>query len=585
MQEVAHESIYQKGMWRLIWFGPISKLPSGARQDVRVQVFLAELDWEANKHTVSGQLTDNVVTAQVPIGEIPRLHLNSIIIDGRPQPDARPVGSEEKKQRVINCSRRNVTIMRRTNVDRDGEIIIPNHSHRPALEGLFAAFGDGSDPYAIVIPCFEIFRFFYATSSVLAREILTDSFLDPHQRLWNIDRTAMDASGRATLWLRQWMLDADAPFLARFAFDKYALRQAQEVFLNAATIGPLAAGERLLKALPPFEGSVKMKYFCLPLPHGRSLVTRLVTCYWEPPFTCLRWDRDNDGRYDPNDRELREQLNRAAKLPIPESPLPTELRSQAPSSELGSFKMAESEVTDRFPNLGRIPYEKLPQDNTTNRSDMSPEAFFADAYQGSVIDDVSPSRELISPAVIEAANVPLSTPKTPTSDVDLTIGQADYRSVLALLKQIAVEQYASVRFLTILEETTHVEGIAANVFPSEIDGREKAWLYVNRFYGTKRFAIVAAITRGPATRYAIELQQKRVKECSTLIVWTHDETVISERVLRHQLLDCAREAGAKLPHAELFGLEWGRRKHSVKQTGKEAAKHFVELIFSTQPIA
>lgn len=68
---------------------------------------------------------------------------------------------------------------------------------------------------------------FYATSDVLAKYFLKDRFLDPGAYLWNPSKTAISRTdGKAVLWLRKWMLDADARFTARFAFDEYALGQA-----------------------------------------------------------------------------------------------------------------------------------------------------------------------------------------------------------------------------------------------------------------------------------------------------------------------------------------------------------------------
>ena len=52
-----------------------------------------------------------------------------------------------------------------------------------------------------------------------------------------------------------------APELARFAFDSYALKQAQEIFLRTAAIGN-KRGERMIHALPPFNTPAEFKIAC-----------------------------------------------------------------------------------------------------------------------------------------------------------------------------------------------------------------------------------------------------------------------------------------------------------------------------------
>lgn len=595
MPAIVHESMLLPGAWRLAWFGKLAMNPAANRPDLRIRAYLGRLEDETNYfENFSGRIDGSLVPALIPIGELPRLYLNAVLVDGcLASKQVRRLDFEYVDVRSMDCSRDNITVFRRHARDQQGDYIIPvrdNWRHEdPDREGLFVAFGDDKDPYAVIIPCFEIYRFFYATSDVLAKACLTDAFLDPHQKLWDTDYTVLDPStGKAAIWLRKWMLDADARFLARFAFDPYALQQAQHIYLASAAAGPnVIHSERLLRALPPLQGRTQMRIYHINLDNkDRILVTRILSCDWKPPFTELEWDRDNDGRFDPNNREQREEspwMPKMSPLRTPEETTPGYLADRPPSNDASPFKLSEQEISERFPALVEVPARKCEQKDTTTRSSGDrKKRFLTDVFRGSVIDGQS-SRTMINRTTIEALQQSPKRPSEQTTEVDVTTGEEEYLRTLALLKRIDAENHARVDYHTVTESHAVADGVSFCVFPSEIDAKRKAWLFVDEERTLRRMALVASVSTGTRTRYLIELQHKVKGECSTLILWTDDEGSICDGILAHLLMDCAYKGAATLVHAGQFGVTWGRLRHTHPNDPTDAPRHYLARILAAAP--
>ncbi|MEJ2630292.1 MAG: hypothetical protein P8014_05305 [Acidihalobacter sp.] len=584
---VQHKSLLLPGYWRIINFGKLTENPRSAGPDIRIRTYLAQTDPSEIEHK-SGRVDKSTLREMLlPIGELPRLHLNTILHDGQLMShEISHLGFEKRIHRRLNCARTNIKVFERNSRDENGEYIIPvskrwgDQLDDPERNGLFIAIGSGQDPYATIIPAIEIFRFFYATSDVLAKALLRDHFLDPDSYLWSLDKTAKSPEGHALLWLRKRMLDADARFLARFAFDEYALQQAQQIFLHAAAIGQ-SKGERTIRAIPPFQCTTNVQFYGTSLGDANSnrvLVTCLLRCDWKPPWTQLKWDRDNDGRYDPDKREERDPIIWGPNLvmtPDKEKPAPTSLSDEAPSTANIPSRLREEEITDRFPELANTPAEKMPQEGAKARSKLRNwRPILAEAYEGSVIDGQS-SKECIGQTIVESlARSPAPIPEH-TDAVDINAGQGDYLTVLKLLQAIKAE----VEFMQVLNSITINHDTVFNVFPKELEGKRKSWLYIDQEKRHSRMVLVARLRSEGRTRYVIELQQRRPGECSTLVVWSHDELPVSNGYLARLVMDCARASGATLGGAEMLNVEWARLRHTTKEDGGASATHFFQRIF------
>lgn len=595
MTSPLHRSLELPGYWAISWYGKLLSNPGANPHDLRILAFLRRVVLQSSNGKKKGTLEGPFVEANVPVGELPLLPINSVFLDGYRVDNGDDVLSDSKVlTRQLDCHPTKLRVFDRFQKDESGAWIIPAPQGKQGdidgdLNSILVSFEADNDDYAIVIPAVEIFRFFYATSDVLTKSALSDHFLDPNTYLWSTSNTAIDTSGRAVIWLRRKMLDADAKFLARFAFDPYALKQAQEIFLRTAAIGNKRS-ERMIHALPPFNTRAEFKFLCRNLPSNNGLrlfVTRIIQCDWKPPFKELKWDRDNDGRLDKSNRDKRPISNMPAgalSTPDQNMPAPSTLAEEAPSGPGLPSRMSESEISERFPELGKIPAIKLPQSDTKTRSEPKNwRAFMNEAYQGSVINGQS-SGQLIGRTVIEGIEKRQNPHPTTTDDIDPHIGSDAYLQILDLILAIRDKGLARVEFLLVLEEFARVRDIEFNVYPGELDGRKKASLYSDHENKHRRLAFLARVECEGLPRYILELQQRESQKISTLIMWDQSGADLPKGALMLMLLDCAHKGTATLTSASDLGISWARLHHTFESEASKTAEHYLNRIFAASPL-
>lgn len=144
----------------------------------------------------------------------------------------------------------------------------------------------------IYVPCTEILRFYYGSSSGLLKAIFRAD--EPEKSLYNPKNTSISAYGVHTVHLRKGIYDIDAPFVARIAFDEYAKRRFSE-FHSLTFIEQIDSVNKYPICLPPVRGRLNWKVQGQPLGHD-LIVTRINQCGGGFPFEHLIFGRDNDNR-------------------------------------------------------------------------------------------------------------------------------------------------------------------------------------------------------------------------------------------------------------------------------------------------
>lgn len=170
----------------------------------------------------------------------------------------------------------------------------------------------------VLIPCVEIIRFYYASSTVLSREVFT-GFLplpspapkrgDPLRHLTELYNNKPEVtwrlpdhrSGEAHVRLRKRMLDRDAPMIARLRFSEICRGRAIRVQESIIENG-LKSGVPVPTAWPAFEGQTDLRVRGLWLRTtveereiAYFLVFRIESCSSPFPFGSLIFTRDNAG--------------------------------------------------------------------------------------------------------------------------------------------------------------------------------------------------------------------------------------------------------------------------------------------------
>lgn len=590
MPEVTHGSLGLPGYWRVAWFGALDRTPS-AHSSPRIKAYLRPLpDWpHARSSSIDVAIPPTV--REINVGDITLLHLNAVLGDGRIQA-VNPNPWADRTSLTLDLTRANLRVFRRFDKDEVGNTIVPvrsNHLHNdPDANALFVGIGEGSDPYAYVVPCVENFRFFYSTSSTLTKAMLSGVFLDPDRHLWDVNATWVNHLNRTSfIQLRKRMLDADARFLARFAFDDYALMQAREIFLYAA--GRVDGGsERIIRALPPFEGEIKFIANVVNFESAgqqRKLITQFISCHWRPPFDDLEFLRDNDGRFDPRNRGDREDAKWKQPPPSPSKPSEQINLGDGPAnSDLAPWDLGESHIDERFPELSKIAVIKGERKEATTRAD-GPQHADADATDEGTTADRKSSAEQVKEVLISGLGLLVPEKEEIATDVDGDAGDRVYHRTMQLLKKIRDCRMAQVEFIRAATQVTYIDGVVFNVFPDDLGLEKRAWLYVDAARTCRRFALVAMLQFEDRVRYLIDIQHKRENECSMLALWGGaGEVKLETGFLGHALFACQRDQGATLKSLAHLPICWGRLRHTAQDDGEEDAKRLLARIFAAEPI-
>lgn len=591
MPQVIHESLDLPGYWRLCSFGKLDAVPVRKAMP-RIQAYLMSLGDKPSFDT--NNEGGEWVVRKIPLGEIPRLYHNAVLKDGRVLSNASsPWGFEHPASLRLDFSRYNLIVISRFKKDRSGNLIIPDKHGRLRDdwdgESLFVGVGANGDRFAYIIPCAEILRFFYATSSVLIGALFSGDFLEPDRYLWDTDLSRRFDDGRAFLQLRLHMHDADARFVARFAFDAYALERICEIFTYAAGHRH-GRGERILRALPPLQGLAGLNVMGIPIQSGdrqRLLVTRIRTCDWGAPYTELVYDRDNDGRRLNKDRDKKPKTLWPGKpIPVPGIP-PDEvtLTGGPPSTNLQPWELNEEEIDERFPELAKIPVRKAPQTNTKTAGAEKAIRLLGHTGNKASTDIPKSSGEHIAQALIKGMKrAPPPIPEV-TGDIDPGKKNASYRITLGLLRAVHDAGLARVDFIAASDQIAHVDGATLCVFPPVVNDWPYAWLYMDKEQTRRRMALVASIENGGRMRYVVDIQHKIPNECCILVVWAEDEGKMPTLLLREALFACAKTRGASLETATHLNLRWNRRKHLAKEVNEEGAERLLNKIFTTETVS
>lgn len=590
MPEVTHGTLALPGYWRLAGFGKLDRIPS-THSSPRIKTYLRPLPEWPKSVMATGIATQ--AARHIHIGELALLHLNTVLLDGKVLPI--PINPWVKRVRLpFDMTRDNLTVFRRFEHDDRGDAIIPvrniNLQADPDANALFVGIGNKKDPFAYVVPCVENFRFFYTTSSALSKSMLSGDFLDPNRHLWDVDDSWINRpQRRAFMQLRKRMLDEDARFLARFAFDEYALKQAREVFLYAA--GQTAErGERTIRALPPFQGRTDFVANVVEFESAgrrRLLVTQFISCHWKPPFDDIEFLRDNDGRFDPNNRDQREK-SKYGDIPRPEPrdpPNEVNLGEGPARVDLAPWRLRGTQIDERFPELSKVRATKRERKDATTASSPRSGAHAEESPGEGTVGAVKTSANEVAGVLISGLGQVVLPREEIATDVAVQAGDAIYQLTIELLLMIRSCRLASVEFIRVTEQVVYLESIVLNVFPDDLSVEKRSWLYVDTDKNCRRVAVIASVAKEGRVRYLIDIQHKRPNECSMLVVWGDAEAELDAGFLGQALFACQKAEGASLKALNHLPIHWARLRHSAKQKGEAEAESLMRRIIDVRPIS
>ncbi|WP_156952562.1 hypothetical protein [Microvirgula aerodenitrificans] len=250
----------------------------------------------------------------------------------------------------------------------EGQLLIRKKYHQigAGLAANCLAIEWQGDPYGIIIPAAEIVRFYYATSTDLAKAIFAGDF---RHELGSIVNPAecgyVEQERRGRLKLRKEFADADAYVIGRILFSPEAFKGA--VLVHDSMIKQAVQGKSRLypEAAFPFSGvtnlRVRMKSMKTPdEERWRFIVFAVEYCSGPFPYSAITCDRDN------SNLRPEEGYDQPDELKAPAYPRKQQSGKDVTDGELQSKEDASKEIQsavidlpeERFGALASIELEK-----------------------------------------------------------------------------------------------------------------------------------------------------------------------------------------------------------------------------------
>jgi len=150
---------------------------------------------------------------------------------------------------------------------------------------------------AIVIPCSEIFRFYYGPTSKLSTVLLNGNWLTKRAKYVSAKASQINLATReAYVQLGKSADDIERREIARMLFDPIARDEANSILPRA--IAQKNGDDLPLIIRPPFEGETRLQVRGLRYTiggHDVFLVSRIERCSGPLPWDVLLYNRDNPG--------------------------------------------------------------------------------------------------------------------------------------------------------------------------------------------------------------------------------------------------------------------------------------------------
>ncbi len=533
----------RKGRWKFQWAATFAPKLQYPKVPHLVGFFRRVADSSGARNLSMQPRADEVLKAHVPITKLPILPLGTVL-EVSPENVHGDTGfgpstimglqpsHDTHSEKLLCFDASNLEIVSRVtglqslpgykNSKLHLDLLPPELATDTDYDGYFVRFKREN----VLIPCYEIFRAFYARDSKFVQWYFNDRFDQPSRFLYNPVRCAFDKqSGAAMVWLRQWVEDRHARFIAHFAFSEGAMSAARTIKSHYMFDGKDKRSR--LVARPHFDGNWRIKYRQVRTANENDeliVIRQITSCDWIPKFSKLTWDRDNDARQ-PESQERghddKEVLNRQPKRQ-PQIPPETKGFDEVDGTAAESFgadrnaveqHLFTEDLQDVFVQFNSVAAAKLPQEETRYRTGEIASQRARQAQFDSKMSTLTGrfGAEIGGPVVLETNRNPRA--------LDVVAEGASGReppvSLLVFAAKLAqgndVPGY-SVEFVDVWPTTHHANGVRIFSLPARIGTRQPAWLFQNVAKTKPRLAIAAKVTRyaddGEQVRIVIDLEEQ-----------------------------------------------------------------------------
>lgn len=439
----------------------------------------------------------------------------------------------------------------------------------------------------------EIFRFYYGTSSRLARAILNGGVLNTKQEIVSSFSPATEASGGiAHLVLPRSVLPSDVPTIARWvlAQQKMGLQYATDVYRHSVASRPIA-GLRRLRARPPFHGMSRLAGWALfdhEDPRSVAFVFGLHQCSAQYPFERLHWRYNRDLRESSDGESTRPSQSPPGRgrSGLRREPEPLSFlyldEDATPTTRFSTQTVQVDDLARRFPGLALHGVER------TART-MGP------------VDASAPSGAFVLRQPLgHSARAPSSQGDRGVQGVDLTVGDANakesirgrpvgpdpdriLRRTLDIGQRLAELTGARLHNRVVTPASAEALGHTFNVFPATLEGKRWRWLYLDDARTHVRPLLLLEFEHGTRWGYLIDVVRRAVEPMALLLVRTDTGERVSDDALGQLVSLMARQRvrgnaiGAE--HGKALGLAIAPRIHRLSMSIDPAVREYASVLF------
>lgn len=351
--------------WIIEWLGGDLQVNLNVESEPTIMVLLGLIKEGYEGDLTSIDAIEHRQVAQIGVGQIVNLSVGSLIRNGSLIQNAGSVKTFE-----INTNQGQFF---KATDKVNNQNIITYADHRTFGFGKDAwclCFPIGDDPAGLIIPVTEIIRFYFSTSSLLAKAIYTGEITHNLNKFVNLNFCGMNKS-ECIIHRRQIVSDNDCWILGRILNSENAQASAQAVH-DSLMLQKNNKEEKLHpKTSLPFSGKSRLtvKYKTIGHHLKRILVLRITNCTFPFPYNSLEVLADNDGRTAPpetdkSDSEKKEINRHKNKSKPPQKKSMTSSNEPDGSEPPDTFKSD----SNRFEFLKDKKIKKTPKEQCNYKS-------------------------------------------------------------------------------------------------------------------------------------------------------------------------------------------------------------------------
>lgn len=591
--------MFTLGWARVLW---ISKASKGADGVDRIRVYWIETIVDPKDDYFDDcppALNASVVTVDMPVSQLPIVHLNMLLHEGVAGDPWYPRACLPFEKRFnfkhpIDFSPSNRRSFKRRELDESDNPFLMIKSDRlkefAEADSTCLAVGVDGDPYGLIFPMPEILRFFYCQSTVLATAMFDGRVQNPKEHFYIESESSKNADGSVSITLRKGMLAGDARTIAQYYLDPLLCERAEKI--SSLLNGQADVDFKDILALPPFDCAVDLDFYYVDYEIGgrkRRLVTRIIHSKHKPAFENLTFKVEENDEPSPDED------------PTGQIPAPTEsdddgsddnvldVDNDGHNGPAFAKKVERADLGARFLSFAEKPckrerYERRQKDGgkpvrkpvSTKREDYATSRGFGAGGEGRGQLEISPpSQELEAPVLTDAV-VPEK-------------GREKYRRTIALLKAAEKAECAKINYVKgVFPHFAIVDGEHFNVYPlkpPEFGPKQRFHLMAK---DKGRMVLVAEVRKGDDIRYLVDFQQDEDKKpISYQVFWRTPNAIVADakQLLKQALISFAATYSINgSAHVYVSGLQWGSFKHRLHQETENIPPNWiVDEIFAAKP--